>query len=70
MAKVRFVYKAFKSVTVECDYIPVVGDYVSLLGIDGVPSDIAVSSLVVTSRSYHPFSGCITVILEKVEIKL
>lgn len=61
--KLKLVYDMLKYVDIESDFIPEVGDYVSLLGYTDVPVEKSSKPLKVVRRSFSPFANSLAIIL-------
>lgn len=66
--RIRYVYDLLKEVEIESDFIPLVGDCVSLMGLSVVPNDVQVASMQVMSRTFSCLSNTVVIYLRKVEI--
>lgn len=68
--KIKFIYGLFKEVEVESDFIPLVGDSVSLMGCLGVPYDIQAKPMYVTSRTFSCQFNTVLISLQKKKLEL
>ena len=68
--KIRYVYGFLKGVDVESNFVPLVGDYVSLNGCVGVPFYIQARTLKVVNRTYIYRDNSVTVYLMKDDSKV
>lgn len=66
--RIRYIYDLLKDVEIESDFIPLVGDCVSLMGLSGVPNDVQAASMQVMSRTFSCLSNTVVIYLRKVEI--
>ena len=62
--KIRYVYDSSKEVVVQSNFIPSVGDNVSLLGC-AVPSDFHLENMKVVRRTYSAMDDSLIVILRE-----
>lgn len=63
--KVRYIYEIFKEVVIESDFVPLVGDRVSLIGCQGVPNEFQTSNWKVVCRSYILLDDSISIKLKR-----
>jgi len=64
--KVRYICGILKKeVAIESDFVPLVGDRVSLIGCQGVPNEIQMSNWEVVCRSYSLLNDSILINLKR-----
>ena len=68
--KIKYIYGLFQEVEVESDFIPLVGDSVSLMGCLGVPYDIQAAPMDVTSLTFSCQSDTVLISLQKKKSEL
>jgi hypothetical protein len=68
--KIKYIYGLFQEVEVESDFIPLVGDGVSLMGCLGVPYDIQAAPMSVTSRTFSCQSNTVLISLQNKKLEL
>jgi hypothetical protein len=64
--KIRYVYGLLKEIEVESDFVPIVGDYVSLTGCTGVSSNLQTKTMKVVARTFSCQSNSVIVSIGEV----
>jgi hypothetical protein len=60
-----YIYDTLQEVNVQSDFVPRVGDSVSLVGCDNIPNHLQIESMKVVGRTYIVWSDSIIVELKK-----
>lgn len=63
--KIRYIFGSMNTIDVQSEFVPIIGDYVSLIGCDNLPNDIRMANMKVARRTYSVMADTIIIGLIK-----
>ena len=59
--KIRYIFGSMNPIEVQSEFVPLIGDYVSLIGCNDLPNDIQMANVKVVRRTYSVMNDTVII---------